>query len=242
MPRRHYAPAIILNAITAYNLGKTLAETKAYLLRRFKKDVPQSTLHAWLTQFKDTCTFVSYRKKYALSEETTIITKTFSHRQECQFALHRLKTNMFCKTRFPEVRRYLWDIAEHCPQGLFTDEENGICSDAMLAQVKLAVVRQPDNNAVLLARLGLLLAKRATERHQAVQRFMLVNDTATIAMEIPIYLYRWEAPDLGLTAPLTGHIDLLQVRYDHLQILDYKPGARHACPGDEISEILGYTV
>src|ERR1039457_6661147 len=33
-------PPIILNAITEYDLGKTIAATKACLLRRFKKDVP----------------------------------------------------------------------------------------------------------------------------------------------------------------------------------------------------------
>ncbi len=226
LPRRHYTPTVILNAITCYNMGNTLAETKTYLVRRFKKNVPHSTLHAWLTQFKDVCTFVGYRKKYALSEDV-IVSKTFSHRQEYKFAFHRLKTNLFCKTRFPELRKYVWDVYHRCPHGLFTDGENGRCSDTSLRNVNLAVIRQPDNNAVSLARLGLLLAQRATERHQAVQRFMLANDTATIAVEIPIYLYPNEAPDLGLAAPLTGHIDILQVRYDHLYILDYKPDARH---------------
>jgi hypothetical protein len=227
MPHRSYPPAVILNAITEYDLGKTIAGTKAYLLQRFKKDVPQSTLHAWLSQFKNVCTFVAYRKKYSLTEEEAIISRTFDHRQEYKFAFHRLKMNLFCKAKFPEARKYLWDIADHCPHHLFVSEENGRCSDAKLAGVKLAVVRQPDNNAVLLARLGLMLAKRATERHQAIQRFMLVNDTATIAVEVPIYLYPHEAPDLGLTRPVTGHIDLLQVRYDHLCILDYKPDAKH---------------
>jgi hypothetical protein len=184
-------------------------------------------LHAWFAEFKDVCTFVAYRRKYSLSEETVVVSRTFDHRQEYRFAFHRLKTNMFCKTKFPGMRKYLWDIADHCPPNLLTNEVNDRCSEAKLASVKLAVVRQPDNNAVLLARLGLMLAERATERHQAVQRFMLVNDTATIAVEIPVYLYPHEAPDLGLTAPLTGHIDLLQVRYDHLCILDYKPDARH---------------
>jgi ATP-dependent exoDNAse (exonuclease V) beta subunit len=72
-----------------------------------------------------------------------------------------------------------------------------------------------------------LHARKATDRHQSIQRFMLANDTATIAVEVPIWLHPKEAPDLGLTAPVTGHIDFLQVRYDHLCVLDYKPDAKH---------------
>jgi ATP-dependent exoDNAse (exonuclease V) beta subunit len=41
---------------------------------------------------------------------------------------------------------------------------------------------------------------------------MLINDTATIATEIPIYYKN-----------LTGHIDILKIRYHKIYILDYKP-------------------
>lgn len=56
---------------------------------------------------------------------------------------------------------------------------------------------------------------------------MLANDSATIAVEVPVFLYPHEAPDLRLSAPLTGHIDVLQVRGHKLWILDYKPNARY---------------
>ena len=41
---------------------------------------------------------------------------------------------------------------------------------------------------------------------------MLINDTATIATEIPVYHKN-----------LTGHIDILQIRFHKIYILDYKP-------------------
>jgi len=43
---------------------------------------------------------------------------------------------------------------------------------------------------------------------------MLINDTATIATEIPIYIKEQN---------LTGHIDILQIRFHKIYILDYKP-------------------
>jgi hypothetical protein len=56
---------------------------------------------------------------------------------------------------------------------------------------------------------------------------MLANDSATIAVEVPVYLFPNEAPELKLTDVLTGHIDVLQVRYGKVWILDYKPEAKH---------------
>ena len=49
---------------------------------------------------------------------------------------------------------------------------------------------------------------------------MLANDTATIAVEVPVYLYKNETE---LKKNITGHIDLLQLRYNKIHILDYKP-------------------
>jgi hypothetical protein len=145
-----------------------------------------------------------------LSEEETIQSRTFNHQREYKFKFHRLKTNIFCKRRFPQIRRYLWHIAENCPNYLFQDG-GARCSDGNLPDLTLRLIRK-DTNAVPLARLGLLLAKTRQGRHEAIQRFMLANDSATIAVEIPVYLYPNEARDLKLDQPLTGHIDVLQIR------------------------------
>ncbi|MCX6665890.1 MAG: hypothetical protein NT038_07545 [Euryarchaeota archaeon] len=50
--------------------------------------------------------------------------------------------------------------------------------------------------------------------------FLLINDTATIACEVPVWY--WEK---NLDTGITGHIDLLQVRNNLVYILDYKPDA-----------------
>lgn len=224
LPRRHYSAATVVEAVTAYNFGSTLEQTQAHISKRFRRVVPESTIHSWVRQFARVCTFAPYRKKYSLSEEDTIQTRTFNHKQEYKFKFHRLKTNLLCKVRHPQIRRYLWHIADHCPNHLF-QEGGARCSDGNLPELKLELIRK-DTNAVPLARLGLSLAKDRRGRHEAIQRFMLANDSATVAVEVPVYLYPNEAPDLKLTAPLTGHIDVLQVRFNKVWILDYKPDAR----------------
>ncbi len=47
---------------------------------------------------------------------------------------------------------------------------------------------------------------------------MLINDTATIATEVPVYM------NLG-GGVVTGHIDILQIRFEKLHVIDYKPQA-----------------
>lgn len=210
--------------MTAYNLGRTIEDTRRHIATRFRKTIPPSTLHSWLGQFASVCTFSRIRKRYSFTEEETILTRTFSHKQEYKFKFHRLKTNIFCKRDFPQIRRYLWHIAENCPNKLFQDG-GGRCSDGNLPELGLRLVRR-DTNAAPLAQLGLVLAKDRRGRHEAIQRFMLANDSATVAVEVPVYLFPNEARDLNLTGVLTGHIDVLQVRYGRVWILDYKPEAR----------------
>lgn len=224
VPRKHYSAPTVLEAVTAYNFGRTLQETQRHLARRLRATVPTSTIHSWLGHFASICTFSRFRKRYAFSEEETILTRTFSHKQEYRFKFHRLKTNILCKRQFQQIRRYLWHIAENCPNQLFQDS-SARCSDGNLPDLDLRLARK-DTNAVPLAQLGLVLAKNRRARHEAIQRFMLANDSATIAVEVPVYLFPFEAPDLRLTDVLTGHIDVLQIRSDRIWILDYKPDAR----------------
>ena len=76
-------------------------------------------------------------------------------------------------------------------------------------------------------------------RHEKLQRFMLANDSVTVAVEVPIWLTRPDITALerhhgirllpeGAPADqtITGHIDFLQIRNGAVHILDYKPDAR----------------
>ena len=63
---------------------------------------------------------------------------------------------------------------------------------------------------------------------------MIVNDSVTVAVEVPVFLtqedipyYRSRGFDLDFENDvITGHIDFLQIRNGHIHILDYKPDAR----------------
>ncbi|UCG68303.1 MAG: PD-(D/E)XK nuclease family protein [Thermoplasmata archaeon] len=81
--------------------------------------------------------------------------------------------------------------------------------------------------------LALELAKTKSERHIKVEEFFLVNDSATVAVEVPVYLTEKES---GFKKPLTGHIDLIQVRSNRIHIMDYKPDES----GNVVNQLLLY--
>jgi len=100
--------------------------------------------------------------------------------------------------------------------------------------------REKQNLANNITRAALTIAKDNKSRHQAVQDFFLINDSTTIAAEIPVYLtqhdllYFFKKGFLinpkAYQTPITGHIDILQLRNNLLHILDYKPDAKSQKP------------
>jgi len=79
-------------------------------------------------------------------------------------------------------------------------------------------VTRKENFATRLAGLALPTAPNKKKRHETLQRFMLINDSVTVAVEIPVFLTREDVRyycmrgfDLDFqTDVITGHIDFLQ--------------------------------
>jgi ATP-dependent exoDNAse (exonuclease V) beta subunit len=116
-----------------------------------------------------------------------------------------------------------------------------------LALDKLIIVEK-QNVSTETAALVLPTVGTNYERHPKLQRFILANDSTTIATEVPIWLDEDDITSLerehriiivpkvpvdagrphGPHKPrhITGHIDFLQVRNGAVHILDYKPDAR----------------
>jgi hypothetical protein len=118
------------------------------------------------------------------------------------------------------------------PHDLFTASQASRSSKYPV--ILTADVTRKENYATKLAALALQVAPSNRKRHETLQRFMLCNDSATIATEVPICLTSKDYAyfrEHGFTfpfgnEPITGHIDFLQLRASYLHILGYKPGAR----------------
>ena len=130
------------------------------------------------------------------------------------------------------LKKYLASIENHFPRHFFQETEHR--SSKFPADLRPPMERK-ENFATRIAALALPTAPNNKKRHETLQRFMLVNDSVTVAVEIRVFLtngdidyYRQRGFDLGFENNniITGHIDFLQIRNGRIHLLDYKPEAR----------------
>lgn len=165
--------------------------------------------------------------------------------------------------RFAALADFLEAVPRICPHDLFRDEpphamaktpngggaQNSTTSRAsqskfVWADIRSVIVNTKSNMATQAAALIIPATGDNKLRHERLQRFMLANDSVTLAMEVPLWLTEPDIAALerqhkleliprqydesGTPIPrlVTGHMDFLQVRNGAVHILDYKPDAR----------------
>lgn len=242
LKNKTYPANIILNATSYYNLGYTQKEVSKLIAKKYKTAVPQKTISNWINEYQNICTFARLRKEaLKLYGPKNIIKKqTLSHIQPYTFKFHKAKLEILTKEnpKFSAIKNYIDGINQkNFPHHIFTfnKEQNNEqrASQLKFNHLNIKIINKT-NQSNELAKLALNLAKSNKDRHQTIQDFMLINDSTTIATEIPIYLTNWDAgyyrnqkgfifPLDNYKTPITGHIDLLQIRNGLIHILDYKP-------------------
>jgi DNA-directed RNA polymerase subunit RPC12/RpoP len=245
-------PEILL---TLYNRGNTLEATAEKISSRYGHRVAPSTISRWLSEHPTLTTYRRLRDRgRRLFTPTQVIrTHKLYHRQVYEFAYHRAKiaflkdgtlddkraSRATSTARFSSLADFLESVPQICPHDLFQREDGSRSSQLapdFLALDKLIVVKK-QNAATDTAALVLPAVGSNYERHPKLQRFLLANDSTTIAIEVPVWLAEKDIAALEneygvrlLSAEtersITGHIDFLQVRNGAVHILDYKPDAR----------------
>jgi transposase-like protein len=252
-----YPLRMILSALTDYNLGRSLQETAERLKKKTNRRVSPSTITTWLAEYKVHCSYRRHRqeglKRFPAAQ--TIRSIKLYHRQVYGYAYHRSKLDFVRRgtldekrkgdTSFASLADFLEEIPTACPHKLFRDQERGRASQADLefADASRIIVNRKENTATQTAGLIIPAVGNNKLRHETLQRFMLANDSVTVAVEIPIWLTGRDiavlerqhhielAPRVGAAErSITGHIDFLQVRNGAVHILDYKPDARSNKP------------
>jgi hypothetical protein len=228
---------VILEAVSTYNLGNSVSETQGAIRKRFHVDIPEGTIRSWIRTHKPLTAYARLRANGSKLFKADAMIRAFllRHKQVYSFQLHKAKLELLlqngCHRHLASAKDYLEGIGESFPHGMFQTTEHR--SSKFPTTVAIPITRK-ENYATRLATLVLPSASANKKRHETLQRFMLVNDSATIAIEIPVYLTKEDIAyyrDRGFTLDfesdfITGHIDFLQVRDGYLQILDYKPDAQ----------------
>jgi len=249
-----YPISIILNSVSYYNLGYTQTEIQSIISKKFKLKPSQKTISNWLQEYSSICTFSRLRKQairlYKLKD--IIHKQALNHIQPYTFKFHKAKLDILTKEnpQFEAMKNYIEKInSKEFPHHIFTHnkEQNNEqrASQLKFSHLKIETLSK-NNQANKLVKLALNLIASNKERHQKIQDFMLINDSTTIAAEVPIYLTNWDAgyyknqkgfifPLNNYTTPITGHIDILQIRNGLIHILDYKPEAEKQEPIEQLT-------
>lgn len=160
-----------------------------------------STLSNWIEEFRENLPFLRMRdfamQKYLpagrqVNPQDMIITATLAHRQLYRFRFHRAKCSLimqenFHHRTFTPLVEFLEMVPGECPHQYFSQGERA--SETPLTFSKTAmIVRGKTNYVTKLATFVLQGAKERKNRHEILQKFMLYNDSVTVATEVPVYL------------------------------------------------------
>jgi len=245
LKHKSYDAKTILRAISTYNLGYTFKQTAKEISKRFHQKIPLSTIQSWVKEYSGTCRFITLRQQAIKlhKPEEMVFSHHLQHNQIYKYQLHRAKLHLTSKElpeqKFQLLKNYLNKIpTENFPHHIFQpkkDMHELTRSSQMKFNTLDFVKEEKQNFANTLASLGLQLSKTNRERHEAIQNFMLTNDSVTVACEIPVYLTSddisyFQSKGFSINfkdyqTPITGHIDILQIRNGMIHILDYKPEA-----------------
>src|SRR5262245_45890079 len=248
-----YPLRTVINALSTYNLGYSLEDTAARIKSKSGRHIGSSTVADWLAQHKPLMSYLRLRDRgrHLFPPEQTIRSIKLYHRQVYGYAFHRPKLEFLRRgelddkragdTHFAAVANFLEAVPLICPHDLFCVEDRARASQAApaFADISRIVVNRKENVATRIADLIIPAVGNNKLRHETLQKFMLINDSVTVAIEIPIWLTEQDIASLedeyGIELAsrvgnpdrsITGHIDFLQVRNGAVHILDYKPDAR----------------
>lgn len=232
-PHTSYPEKVILYALEQYNKGLSAKKAKALTGKKYRHSPPESTIYNWIERYKDLLTFLKLRKRFNIEQKNLLTTHTYNHQQVYPFKYHNLKLHLSAKD-IPQLRRYISWVERSLPNKIFlkgprassTKIENGLKP------------KKKDNIAPKLAEKALITKKKTESKHEAVERFFLLNDSKTVCSELPVFIKADETELKDFDIPLTGHIDLIQVRFNKLYIMDYKSNLKR--PETHTSQLLWY--
>ena len=217
LKHRMYPTRVIYHALNYYNLGFTLDETSRLVNKKYKVKTVKSTVYSWVNEFQGLCPISTVRDSFSSYGDVLFI-KRFEHENlDYEFMYHKYKLDVLVRKRFPGLAAYITRFEKGCPDVFFEVGER--CSQPSF-EAEAEVVRKTSNLACRVTGFAVQATEDNRERHKLVERFMIINDKATVACEIPVWY--WEK---RMDTGFTGHIDVLQVRNDLVYVLDYKPGA-----------------
>ena len=225
-----YPLRVILDAITLYNRFYSMQEVAHIVSGSYGIAVRRQTVAKWLKDFKGYLPILKTRGALMAGYDTrkAFIESRLLHGQVYDFKCHYAKLDHLLHRHSPNgifrnLQDFLKDVPSTCPHDLFrkmakTKNRSSQHQDIFsLDEVKISL--RPASSAIKNAHFVLQAVSNNKLRHQRVQDFMLTNDSATVAVEVPVILTEKDLDcfrrQLNFTVPIdwkisqaiTGNID-----------------------------------
>ncbi|MFX0135562.1 MAG: hypothetical protein ACFFDN_18095, partial [Candidatus Hodarchaeota archaeon] len=249
---------LILDAITLYNRLYTLEESKDKVSEKYGIKMSCQNIRNWLKDFAKYLPFSRMRKSISnkYNKRNAFIESKMFHGQIYNFKYHKAKTELILKEdfknqKFRPMKNFLDRVIAECPHNIFKTSQKRASDYKGAFDLEQVKIEPKNNTAIKNARFILQAIANNKLRHEILQEFMLINDSVTIAVEIPILLSKKDVSyykeRLKFNIPLelnnkefiTGHIDLIQIRNGVIYIMDNKPNAKKVKP---IGQLMIYAL
>lgn len=251
---RTFPLRLIIDAVTLYNRLYSLEDSARLVSEKYGISVSRQTLRKWLEDYREYLPFLRMRefaeKKYdkrKLLEELRLF-----HAQIYDFKYHRAKADMlldqsFRHFQFRPLQEFLELVIAECPHQVFKESQKRASEYKDIFDLSGVKIVRKVNAAQKNTRFVMQAVANNKLRHEILQEFMVVNDSVTVATEVPVLLDREDAEhfrhQLNFQVPIelreeeviTGHIDILQIRNGMIHILDYKPSAKKVRPIEQLT-------
>ncbi|MCX6748862.1 MAG: hypothetical protein NT076_04625 [Candidatus Pacearchaeota archaeon] len=231
--KKQFDAWLIVDAVCLYNKGYSYEEVSELIARKHKIRVGKSSVERWAKEYG--LGFLDIRdriiSKYG---KEIIIERMFNHSGLVyNFKFHKGKLNEFGK--FFGLKDFIYQLSRGIDDSLFNDNENR-CSQS---RENITVNVSCSENLRLNKIIGemLKIVRSNYQRHSLVEQLMLCCDRDTVAVEVPVWYWN-KRTDSGVC----GHIDILQVKFGKIWILDYKPDAEKEKFEKVVSQLYHYAI
>jgi hypothetical protein len=224
---------LIVDSVCLYNKGYSYGEVSELIARKHKVRVGKSSVERWVKEYYLGYLDIRNRiiSKYGRG---IIVEKVFNHSGLVyNFKLHAGKLKEFGK--FSGLKDFILSISRGIDDSLFNENENR-CSQS---REKIVVNVSSLENSRLNEVIGemLKIVRSNYQRHSLVEQLLLCCDRDTVAVEVPVWYW-----DRKFDKGICGHIDVLQVKFGKIWILDYKPIAEKEKFEKVVSQLYHYAL
>lgn len=224
---------MILHAVCFYNRGYNYDEVYDIISRKHKANVSLTSIFRWVKEYD--MGYSAIRQEIAKRQIRPLITsRIYKHSGLIyNFRCHKGKLEAFGK--FSGLKKFISSLSKGVDEKYFNSDSERCSQIKKEVSTNIRVFDNTRLNKVLGS--ALKIVKNNKQRHSIVENLMLNCDRNTVAVEVPVWY--WDKTD---SIGICGHIDVLQVKYGKIWVLDYKPNAEQEIVDKVVSQLFNYAL